>query len=514
MCTIVPKLGFTRIFFTGEETMGKFVKRKNLTPEQYWMANKTMAIILTVCYLIYLIVELSNHHVDVFAKLRMGIYVVFAIGNFFMIKVNGRTKRAMLIMALSFLLTYGLLVFDNGVVSMVTAFPALIGFMLYMNSNLVGIGCLVTLIICVVKGVTIAATVDASIIGYCTLIIASFIVCIYASYKAIAILYEYNLQDQAVISAEADRRAEVAEVVAGIVERMDTDFREVVDGLGEMNDAMSSANLAMDEISGSSENTAHAVNRQADMTSQIQERLEVTNELALNAKDTTVKLTSVVVDGKHLADDLQEQSDLVDQNINRISDTVQLLVENVSKVSGITDSILNISSQTNLLALNASIEAARAGEAGKGFAVVADEIRKLAEETKISTEKITAIINELTKVTNETQAGIEESVEAINLQRKHVVEVNNSFTEVEQGMAGLQSDVVSMSREVESVLDANKQIVESISLLSATSEEVSAGTQTCKDTIITTAENLDKFSTKIDGAFEQLQALKATTQEE
>ena len=34
------------------ESMGKYIKRKNLTPEQYWMANKTMTIVLMVCYAI------------------------------------------------------------------------------------------------------------------------------------------------------------------------------------------------------------------------------------------------------------------------------------------------------------------------------------------------------------------------------------------------------------------------------------------------------------------------------
>ena len=494
--------------------MGKLIKRKNLTPEQYWMANKTMAVILCFCYLIYFVVELSNNHVDAFSKVRMGIYLIFAFGNLLMIRVNGKTKRAMLFMACSFLVAYILLVLNNGVVSMTMAFPAIIGFMLYMNSLVVGLGSIATIITCIIRTIQIMNTGDTAAIGYGTLIIIAFVVCVYASYMAISTLYEYNLQDQAVIANEAEHRAEVAKVVAGIVEKIDTDFHEVMVGLEDMNHAMESANIAMDEIAGSSENTAQAVNHQADMTSHIHERLETTGQLAVDAKETTDSLKVVVAEGKQFADNLQEQSNLVDQNITRISDTVQMLVENVQKVSGITDSILNISSQTNLLALNASIEAARAGEAGKGFAVVADEIRKLAEETKISTEKITEIINQLTVVTNDTQAGIEESAEAINIQRGHVKEVNESFTKVESGMQTLQQNVIHMSKEVESVLDANKEIVDSISLLSASSEEVSAGTQTCKTTIDGAFENLNGFTAIIDGTFEQLQVLKTTAQAE
>ena len=193
-------------------------------------------------------------------------------------------------------------------------------------------------------------------------------------------------------------------------------------------------NMAMDGIAGSSESTAEAVNQQADMTGQIQTRLQNTNDTASNARGTTEKLKNIVVNGKVLSDELLEQSVLVDQNTNRISETVAQLVENVQKVSSITGSILTISSQTNLLALNASIEAARAGEAGKGFAVVADEIRKLAEQTKVSTEKIEEIIAELTTVTEETQEGIRESAESISIQRQKVEEVTASFAEVENGM--------------------------------------------------------------------------------
>lgn len=64
------------------------------------------------------------------------------------------------------------------------------------------------------------------------------------------------------------------------------------------------------------------------------------------------------------------------------------LNESVSKVGNITNVINGISEQTNLLALNAAIEAARAGEAVRGFVVLSEEVRKLAEQSKESTEEI------------------------------------------------------------------------------------------------------------------------------
>ena len=106
------------------------------------------------------------------------------------------------------------------------------------------------------------------------------------------------------------------------------------------------------------------------------------------------------------------------------------------------------------------------------------------------------------------QAGIEESAESINIQRQKVEQVNASFTEVEAGMAELEAGVDSMSHEVEEVLEANKAIVDSISLLSAASQEVSAGTMTSKSTIDGTFANLHDFSQTVEGTFEQLQTLK------
>ena len=57
-------------------------------------------------------------------------------------------------------------------------------------------------------------------------------------------------------------------------------------------------------------------------------------------------------------------------------------------------------------------------------------------------------------------------------------------------------------------MEANVKIVDSISTLGVSSEEVSASAETCKDTIDSTYNNLEEFSAKVNGAFEQLHILK------
>ena len=68
-----------------------------------------------------------------------------------------------------------------------------------------------------------------------------------------------------------------------------------------------------------------------------------------------------------------------------ISDKLQEINEKSHDISGIMGTIIKVADQTNLLSLNAAIEAESAGEHGRGFSVVAHEIRRLADQTAVST---------------------------------------------------------------------------------------------------------------------------------
>jgi Methyl-accepting chemotaxis protein (MCP) signalling domain/Cache domain len=98
---------------------------------------------------------------------------------------------------------------------------------------------------------------------------------------------------------------------------------------------------------------------------------------------------------------LRGMSDLRD-NVDEIAAQVVNLGEQTGQITTISDLVSDLAKQTNMLALKAAVEAARVGEQGKGFGVVAGEIRKLAEESKKSAEKINNLATDIQVSINRT----------------------------------------------------------------------------------------------------------------
>ncbi|WP_206155663.1 methyl-accepting chemotaxis protein [Caldanaerobacter subterraneus] len=121
-----------------------------------------------------------------------------------------------------------------------------------------------------------------------------------------------------------------------------------------------------------------------------------------NVKNETDNTADRANNGKKEMDKLVKSINEIRNAFEIVISKINNLTKSVKEISNITNVITSISEQTNLLALNATIEAARAGgEAGRGFAVVAEEVRKLAEESKKSTNKIIELISSIQVDTEE-----------------------------------------------------------------------------------------------------------------
>ena len=178
-------------------------------------------------------------------------------------------------------------------------------------------------------------------------------------------------------------------------------------------------------------------------------------------------------------------------SINQVkdsSDNIQLVMsalnDTTQRVNEITSVISSIAEQTNLLALNASIESARAGEYGKGFAVVAEEVRKLAEESKSSTARITSLVNEIGNRTTDALETVENEhkvvEESVNLVQDASLEFDNILTLIEKLSNGLNKISEAVGRQVEishEMTDAMKSLSDNSSVSADASEDVTSRMQ-------------------------------------
>lgn len=219
---------------------------------------------------------------------------------------------------------------------------------------------------------------------------------------------------------------------------------------------------ASEQISETVEELAVGTSDQVDMVKRSSQAMsemalgsEQIAELAQSVSVSAVDAANQSAEGNMIIQQAVEQMGSVRNSIASLTELVTGLGERSAEIGTITEVINNIARQTNLLALNAAIEAARAGEHGRGFAVVAGEVRKLAEESSTSAQRITDLVQLIQKDTDH-------AVQA--------VKVNSNETE-----AGIEI-VTAAGQAFEQISNVVNKVAGEIQEVSAGSEEMSAST--------------------------------------
>lgn len=114
-----------------------------------------------------------------------------------------------------------------------------------------------------------------------------------------------------------------------------------------------------------------------------------------------------------------------------------VLSEKAGNINQVVTTITKVADQTNLLSLNAAIEAEKAGQYGRGFAVVATEIRRLADQTAVSTYDIEQMIKEIQSAVAGGVMGMDKFSEEVRRGMLEVQQVSGQLSEIIQQVQGL-----------------------------------------------------------------------------
>lgn len=223
---------------------------------------------------------------------------------------------------------------------------------------------------------------------------------------------------------------------------------------------------------------------QADELTQI---VELMSELAEHLDGIQDKMAMV----KHHVDGAEDKAGVGKENIELVSSSsgslttavqevhvkLTALEDSVSQIGMITQTINGISNQTNLLALNAAIEASRAGEAGAGFAVVAGEVRKLAEQSKIATEQIQALIESIAVETKEVLQTSHEVEDLMGNQVQSVELTTDSFRDILEAVSAIAPLIEETYLNIQNTLQTKDIVVDKVSAVSAFAQEMSASSE-------------------------------------
>ncbi len=213
----------------------------------------------------------------------------------------------------------------------------------------------------------------------------------------------------------------------------------------------------------------NAVQRYETSFSQASDNVEKIKSLAFslkqNSKEALYKVAQSLKDTDLEQKPVQANIDkmiVLKQRIQIIAELILELSEYIQQIGSIIGLVEDIAEQTNMLALNAAVEAARAGEHGKGFAVVAGEIRKLADESKQATTKISSLINDIQHTTNSTVMATEEGSKEIESGVKLAGNIEQNFNVLNEAVTNLMKFIENVSFNSESQEKLSSEIVKSL----------------------------------------------------
>lgn len=246
---------------------------------------------------------------------------------------------------------------------------------------------------------------------------------------------------------------------------------------------------AVDSLATSCTEIATTISQQertsTDQAASVNETTTTVEELGASARQSAAQAEAASSGAQQALDYAESGNQAVSRTMSEITqlrdtvgETAEKIIhlsEQIGLVGDVSDLVGNIANQTNMLALNAAVEAARAGEQGKGFAVVASEIRKLADQSRQSAEKIGSQVNTIQAAMNSTVMVTDESNKQAQASIRLVQDAADTFSGIAQAVNDVvvNNQQISLSAKQQAV--AVQQVVSAMNAINLGAKDTSSG---------------------------------------
>ncbi len=278
--------------------------------------------------------------------------------------------------------------------------------------------------------------------------------------------------------------------------------RSITHPLQETVNALSTTSVELASTIEEQERTAMSQSASVNQTTTSMDELDAsfnqTAEVVKAAAERVQQSVAVANEGIKTVRQMQEAMiDLKEKVGTTVAGQILSLSEQTAQISTITNQVGDLASQTNMLALNAAVEAARAGEHGRGFAVVAAEIRKLADASRKSAERINALVDDIQKATNATVMATEESTKTVEKAIQRAQATVNAFNEIKEASSSAADTAQQTLLSVPQQVTAVKQVLESMDALNTGSRETASAIGQSRTGIETLREAIAQLKSTI-----------------